>query len=116
MGCLHSCCERDEWEHGGSIESEPKDENDHVEAITTDMVSLFDISIPRQGHIMATLAWFALTISLLSFQVWFDIKIGDEMAGRIEIGVFGKTVPITAKNFVELAKMTEIGEGYKGNY
>jgi len=48
-------------------------------------------------------------------KVWFDIKIGDEEVGRIEIGVFGKTVPKTAKNFIELAQKTEIGEGYKGS-
>lgn len=34
--------------------------------------------------------------------------------GRIEIGLFGKTVPKTVKNFVELAKKPE-GEGYKGS-
>jgi len=48
-------------------------------------------------------------------KVWFDIKIGDEEVGRIEIGVFGKTVPKTAKNFIELAQKTEVGEGYKGS-
>jgi len=48
-------------------------------------------------------------------KVWFDIKIGEEAVGRIEIGIFGKTVPKTAKNFIELAKKTEIGEGYKGS-
>jgi len=48
-------------------------------------------------------------------KVWFDIKIGDEEVGRIEIGVFGKTVPKTAKNFIELAQKTEEGEGYKGS-
>jgi peptidyl-prolyl cis-trans isomerase B (cyclophilin B) len=48
-------------------------------------------------------------------KVWFDIKIGDEEVGRIEIGVFGKTVPKTAANFIELAKKTEIGEGYLGS-
>jgi len=40
----------------------------------------------------------------LSLQVYFDIQIGDEPAGRIVIGLFGKTVPKTAKNFIELAK------------
>jgi len=48
-------------------------------------------------------------------KVYFDIKIGDEEVGRIVIGVFGKTVPKTAKNFIELAKKTEVGEGYKGS-
>ena len=42
------------------------------------------------------------------------MKIGDESIGRIEIGLFGKTVPKTVKNFVELAKKPE-GEGYKGS-
>ncbi|XP_015596571.1 peptidyl-prolyl cis-trans isomerase B isoform X2 [Cephus cinctus] len=45
-------------------------------------------------------------------KVWFDIEIGGEPAGRIEIGLFGKTVPRTVKNFVELAKRNA-GEGYK---
>jgi len=48
-------------------------------------------------------------------KVWFDIEIGGVKAGRVEIGLFGKTVPKTAKNFLELAKKTEAGEGYKGS-
>lgn len=47
-------------------------------------------------------------------QVYFDIEIGGEKAGRIVIGLFGKTVPKTAKNFAELAKKPK-GEGYKGS-
>ncbi|CAO1372751.1 unnamed protein product [Diamesa serratosioi] len=46
--------------------------------------------------------------------VFFDISIGGVPAGRVEIGVFGGTVPKTAKNFVELAEKNE-GEGYKGS-
>lgn len=44
------------------------------------------------------------------FKVYFDIEIGNKPIGRIEIGVFGKTVPKTAKNFVELARrhLTEV--------
>lgn len=48
------------------------------------------------------------------FQVWFQIKIGDIDIGKIEIGLFGKTVPKTVKNFVELAKRPP-GQGYKGS-
>ncbi|RZF44662.1 hypothetical protein LSTR_LSTR000614 [Laodelphax striatellus] len=47
-------------------------------------------------------------------KVWFAIKVGDEDLGKIEIGLFGKTVPKTAQNFMELAKKPE-GEGYKGS-
>jgi len=55
-------------------------------------------------------------------KVYFDITIGDEPAGRIEIGLFGKTVPKTVKNFVELCKRHETEPssdgslvGYKGS-
>ena len=54
--------------------------------------------------------------------VYFDITIGGEPAGRIEIGLFGKTVPRTVKNFVELATRhstnPDSGDklvGYKGS-
>jgi peptidyl-prolyl cis-trans isomerase B (cyclophilin B) len=48
-------------------------------------------------------------------KVFFDIEIGGVPAGTIEIGIFSKTVPITAKNFIELAKKQTVGEGYKGS-
>jgi peptidyl-prolyl cis-trans isomerase B (cyclophilin B) len=48
--------------------------------------------------------------------VYFDITIDNEPAGRIEIGLFGKTVPKTVKNFVELSTRHNTGAtGYKGS-
>lgn len=47
-------------------------------------------------------------------KVWFDIKIGENAVGRVEIGLFGKTVPKTVRNFKELADKPA-GEGYKGS-
>ena len=32
-------------------------------------------------------------------EVFFDMSIGGEAAGRIKIGLFGKTVPNTVENF-----------------
>jgi peptidyl-prolyl cis-trans isomerase B (cyclophilin B) len=46
-------------------------------------------------------------------KVWFDITIGGQPAGRIEIGLFGEVVPKTAKNFKELAERQT--NGYKGS-
>merc|ERR1711973_99566 len=47
-------------------------------------------------------------------KVWFDITIGEKPVGRVEIGLFGKTVPKTVKNFVELSKKPA-GQGFKGS-
>jgi len=48
-------------------------------------------------------------------KVFFDIEIGGKSEGRIVIGLFGKTVPKTVKNFVELSKNEKVGEGYTGS-
>eukprot|EP00092_Neocalanus_flemingeri_P003851 GFUD01004147.1.p1 GENE.GFUD01004147.1~~GFUD01004147.1.p1 ORF type:complete len:206 (+),score=73.44 GFUD01004147.1:189-806(+) len=50
----------------------------------------------------------------VTHKVWFDITIDGEAAGRVEIGLFGKTVPKTVENFVQLANNPE-GEGYKAS-
>merc|ERR1712033_134469 len=47
-------------------------------------------------------------------KVWFDVSVGGEAIGRIEIGLFGKTVPKTVENFVQLAQKPE-KEGFKGS-
>lgn len=36
-------------------------------------------------------------------KVFFDLRLGEEDAGRVVIGLFGKTVPKTVENFVALA-------------
>merc|ERR1712048_281187 len=51
---------------------------------------------------------------LVTDKVFFDIEIGGEAAGTIEIGLFGKTVPKTTENFAVLAAGTK-GFGYKGS-
>lgn len=40
---------------------------------------------------------------ICALQVFFDIESDGKALGRIEIGLFGKTVPKTVKNFVALA-------------
>lgn len=48
-------------------------------------------------------------------QVFFDISIGKEDAGRIVIGLFGEVVPLTANNFKTLATTGVEGKTYSGS-
>lgn len=43
-------------------------------------------------------------MSKVTDKVFFEIAIKGKRVGRIEIAIFGKKVPFTAKNFVEIAK------------
>ena len=56
---------------------------------------------------------------VMTHAVYFDMEQDGKKLGRILIGLFGKTVPKTVKNFVDLAYGTEIdgekGVGYKGS-
>ncbi|KAG0242109.1 cyclophilin B precursor [Mortierella sp. GBAus27b] len=51
---------------------------------------------------------------LITNKVYFDIEQDGKSLGRIVIGLFGKTVPKTAENFLELAKGSK-GYGYAGS-
>ena len=42
------------------------------------------------------------TIDLVTRKAFFDISVNNEPKGRIVFGLFGRTAPITAKNFAEL--------------
>lgn len=68
----------------------------------------------------AILCWCCLAISVhadeadITESVYFDISIGGEPAGRLEMGLLGKAAPKTVRNFRELAT-GENGFGYEGS-
>jgi len=49
-----------------------------------------------------------MLVYCMVLKVFFDIEIGGEKLGRIVIGLFGKTVPKTVKNFKTLAMGTQV--------
>ena len=50
----------------------------------------------------------------VTHEVTFGITIGGQDAGSVVIGLFGKTVPKTVKNFCELAGKSK-PDGYQGS-
>ena len=53
------------------------------------------------------------TLDTVTQKVYFDITVGDKEAGRVVFGMFGNTVPKTAKNFATLADGSA-GQGNSG--
>jgi cyclophilin family peptidyl-prolyl cis-trans isomerase len=46
-------------------------------------------------------------------EVFMDISVGGEPAGRIIIGLFGTIVPLTVDNFATLASRPQVNKGLK---
>lgn len=59
-------------------------------------------------------ALFGKTDAEVTDTVFFDIDIDGEAAGRIEIGLYGSTVPKTTENFKQLCT-GQPGFGFKGS-
>ncbi|XP_045119319.1 peptidyl-prolyl cis-trans isomerase 6-like [Portunus trituberculatus] len=51
----------------------------------------------------------------VTHKVTFDISIGGEPVGAVEIGLFGNVVPKTVKNFYDLSLNHESNKGYTGS-
>jgi peptidyl-prolyl cis-trans isomerase B (cyclophilin B) len=57
-------------------------------------------------------SFFGKTDDEVTDKVFFDIAIDGQDVGRIEMGLYGKTVPKTVENFKQLC-LKPAGEGYK---
>ena len=60
----------------------------------------------------------ASNLKQITDKVFFDVEIAGVAAGRITFGLYGKTVPLTVANFVELSEGTagKSTEGYDLDY
>lgn len=68
--------------------------------------------MPMIGGLLQGL--FGKTDAEVTDTVYFDIAIDGQPAGRIEMGLYGSTVPKTAENFKQLCT-GQPGFGYKGS-
>ena len=57
---------------------------------------------------LMNVCWYILWVDVGLLKVFFDIEIGGQKTGRIVMGLFGKTVPKTVKNFKSIAMGTEV--------
>ena len=64
------------------------------------------------GNLFAGL--FGKTDAEITDTVYFDVSIGGQDVGRIEMGLYGDVVPKTAENFKQLCT-GKPGFGYKGS-
>ncbi|KAN0078469.1 Cyclophilin-like domain containing protein [Tylopilus felleus] len=90
----------------------------HLFRDATDSSPSFMSSIFRRFVSSTASAAAAATSSPARSNVFFDISIGSKPAGRIVFKLYDDTVPLTARNFRELAVGTEKDEkklGYKGS-
>lgn len=86
-------------------------------AMTTIKPSVKAASPPSELHMIGGLfqGLFGKTDAEITETVYFDIDIGGEDAGRIEMGLYGSTVPKTVENFKQLCLASKKGDGYKGS-
>ena len=69
-------------------------------------------SLPMIGGLLDGL--FGKKDAEITDTVYFDVSIADEPIGRIEMGLYGSTVPKTVENFKQLCT-GQPGFGYKGS-
>ena len=81
-----------------------------VHAIST--TSATSTQLPMVGNFFAGL--FGKTDAEITETVFFDVSIGGQDAGRIEMGLYGDSVPKTVDNFKQLCT-GKPGFGYKGS-
>jgi len=66
------------------------------------------------GNLFSGLFGGGETSAEITETVYFDINIDGQSAGRIEMGLYGSTVPKTVENFKQLCVGAKVG-GYQGS-